>query len=92
MCGSHAFLVFHLHICPLLNQKLTHIVTICLDCIVDRPLVLGIDNVAIGTEAHQLLHSLDVTLSDGIIDRSLPILILAVDLYTFLDKERNNLV
>lgn len=78
MSRCHSLLVFHLEIGSLLNQEKTHVEAICLDCIVDGPLILGVSDVCISSEADELLDSLDVTFTNSIIDRGLTILVLTI--------------
>ena len=78
VCGSHSFFVLHLHIDAFLNQKVDHLIAIRLYSIVDWPLILRVYNVYVSPESNQLLNCFNMTFSDCIIDRSLPIFVLTI--------------
>lgn len=77
---SHALLVLHLQVGALTDEELAHLEAILLDSVVNRPLVLSIDHVGVSSIAYQLLNSLNPAFSDGIVDWSLAIFVLSIDL------------
>ena len=77
---SHALLVLHLQVGALTYEELAHFEAILLDGVVNRPLILRIDHVGVSSIAYQLLNSLDPAFSDSIVDWSLAIFVLSIDL------------
>ncbi len=64
-----------------------------LDSIEDRPLILRVSVVNQGTKIDQELSRTDVTLSHSVINASLPIFVLFVDiLMHFIDNEIDDLI
>ncbi len=75
---SHALLVLHLQIGSFIHEEFDHLKSVGLDSIVDCSLVFSVSNVKLGAQVDQVLHYLDMTLSDGVVDGRLAILILSV--------------
>ncbi len=76
---SHALLVLHLQIGSLIDEEFDHLKSVGLDSIVDCPLVFSVGNVQLGAQVDQVLHYLDMTLPDGVVDGRLAILVLSVE-------------
>ena len=73
------FFVLHIQVSSLINQKLDHFIAITIDSVKDWSLILGVSVVEACPEVDELLCRANVTFSNRVINRSLPILVLSVD-------------
>ena len=73
------FFVLHVQVSSLINQKLDHFIAITIDSVKDWSLILGISVVEACPEVDELLCRANVTFSNRVINRSLPILVLSID-------------
>ena len=76
---GNTFFVLQIQVSSLINQKLDHFKAISIDGVIDWSLTLGVGVVEACPEVDKLLCRTDVTFSDRIVDRRLPILVLSVD-------------
>ena len=73
------FFVLQIQVSSLINQKLDHFIAIPIDSVKDRSLILSVSVVEACPEVNELLCRTNVTFSNRVINRSLPILVLSVD-------------
>ena len=84
---SVALLVFHLHVTPLLNEVFDDVVSLQLDGIVDRALLLVVDVVEEGALVYQELSGVHVAFSDAVEEACLTVLVASTDLAASLDEQ-----
>lgn len=84
MSRSHAFLVDHLQVGAIGDEELAHFEAILVNCVVNGPLILGVDHIRIGSKTDQLLDRLYSSLANSIVYWCLPIFVLLIDLIASL--------
>ena len=84
---SKTLLVFHLHVHPFLNEVFDDVVSLQLDGIVDRALLLVVDVVVVGAVGQQELSGVQVALSDAVEDASLTVLVASIDVAALLNEQ-----
>ena len=77
-----------MQVSALVNQELYHFKAICIDSVIDWPLILGVGMVEGGPEVDELLRCTNVTFSNRIVNRCLPILVLPVDDVSLLTAQK----
>ena len=81
---SHVLLVLRLEVGSLLNEEVYHIILVVLDGIIDWPFVLGIRDVKLRSIVNEELSHTNQTLSYTVVNGGLSVLILPIEISTFI--------
>ena len=87
VCRCHVLLVFSLEVHTLLDQEVNHVILVSLDGIVDRSLSLEIWQVMVSPPVDQELGDLDLAFPHTVVQWSLPIFVLSIDLCTLVNQQ-----